>query len=329
MRGLSRLHLELVPDRRVLLLAVFLFGCSEDTSGLTSGNRSAGGSGGAAGSAGIGGNAPSGGMSAVGGSSSGSGGVGLGGSAGANTAGGGAGGVITGGAAGMSGGAGMGGTAGGGGTGGSCSGTCGDGVCSAGCETLVNCAADCGALIFSDADARRDASTGEWAFGSFKAECGKSQGVVGLSVSLSSRRAHAVLCTADGSVLTHGAASGCHALDLSAGSVGNSSDWDAGYTEAQCAKSEFVAGVAQTADGAINHILCCPGAVTQQGCATVSMFDGDNREAGAMAATGDWDSSQLKGECSPGRYVAGVSVAASAADPVIAGAGHAIYCCSP
>jgi len=202
--------------------------------------------------------------------------------------------------------------------------TCGDHLCSSPCETAPGCAADCGALVFTAGDARRAADTGNWAPNSYKAECGSYQAMIGLSVDVSISRAHAALCTPDSAATTpHGAATGCHALHFANNDVGTiSTDWDLNYYKAECATTEFVAGVAQATTGEITDVLCCPGAVTHQSCNALMLGSGDVREPGAEAASGDWDYGYYKGECAPGRYVAGVSRAVSGP------AAHGILCCN-
>jgi hypothetical protein len=208
--------------------------------------------------------------------------------------------------------------------------TCGDGVCTASCESVAGCGVDCGALVFTAGDARR-IDTGDWALNSYKAECGAGQALIGLSVGTSSNQAHAALCSPDSAATVHGAATGCHTLNFAGGDGGMiSSDWDYGHYKAECAPTEFVAGVAQDTSGALTDILCCPGQVTHQACAALILGAGEVREAGAEAASGDWDYGYYKGECSPGRYVAGVSrnVSGSGTTP-ITGAAHGMLCCSP
>ena len=178
-----------------------------------------------------------------------------------------------------------------------------------------------GALVFDQGDARRATATGDWDAGAYKAECGASQAAIGLSDSPSTVDAHGLLCSKDTSGLAHDGGSGCRALDFSSGDNGVSSDWDYGFAKGQCAANEFVAGVSVAGSGGLHDLLCCPGAVTQANCATLNNAGGDNREAGAQAATGDWDYGYTKGECGPGRYIAGVSHYGS-------GQVHAILCCS-
>jgi len=197
---------------------------------------------------------------------------------------------------------------------------CGDGLCQGGCENAASCAPDCGPLVFDAGDARRTSSTGDWAFGLFKGECGTKQAAIGISVTTTADSAHALLCSVDSLTLDHGTSSGCHAVDFSTGDNGVTMDWDPDYFKGQCAANEFVAGVAEIPSGnEIAQLLCCPGAVSQQKCATLVMFGADAREAGATDAVPN----AFTGECGPGRYIAGVSRLPSG------GSAHAIYCCSP
>lgn len=178
-----------------------------------------------------------------------------------------------------------------------------------------------GALVFDAGDARRTTATGDWAPGAYKAECGPSQAAIGLSASAATVDAHGLLCSRDTAGLAHDGGSGCHDVYFEQGDSGVQSDWDPGFYKGQCATNEFVAGVSVAQTGGVRDLLCCPGAVTQTSCATLANDNGDNREPGAQSATGDWDYGALKGECAPGRYIAGVSHYAS-------GQLHAILCCS-
>jgi hypothetical protein len=117
-------------------------------------------------------------------------------------------------------------------------------------------------------------------------------------------------------------------VNFSGADNGNTSDWDSGYYKGECGANEFVAGISQTPSGAVNNLLCCPGQVTKQNCASVVFFTADNREQ-ENPPSGDWDEGHFKGECGPGRYVAGVSRGVNALSPIVAGAVHALYCCAP
>jgi hypothetical protein len=198
--------------------------------------------------------------------------------------------------------------------------SCGDAFCPASCESAQSCIADCGRLVFRGQNARR-ASTSDWAPGEFIGECGSLQAVVGVSATLG-HMASAILCTLDDDIYKHGATSACHAVAFapSMGAPGN--DWDVGFTKGECPQGEFMAGVAQSKTGELTRILCCPGPVKKQACARQVMWDADGREAGAAAASGDWDYFHIKGECAPGRFVAGISRTA-----MTGGLPHAILCC--
>jgi phosphatidylinositol-specific phospholipase C-like protein len=178
-----------------------------------------------------------------------------------------------------------------------------------------------GALVFDAGDKRRTSTTGDWDPTDYKAECGPDQAAIGLSASASTVNAHGLLCSRDAPGLAHDGASGCHPLNFEQNDSGVTSDWDFGFFKGQCAANEFVAGVSVIPGGGVHDLLCCPGSVTQANCATLGNDRGDNREPGAQDATGDWDFGNLKGECAPGRYIAGVSHYAS-------GQLHAILCCS-
>jgi hypothetical protein len=98
-----------------------------------------------------------------------------------------------------------------------------------------------------------------------------------------------------------------------------SGDWDYGFYKGQCAKNEFVAGVAQSQAGATNGLLCCPSigvdaGVDASGC-HAQTIDSTN------LPSSDWDYGYWKGECHPGEYVAGVSVTGT-------GSPHDILCCT-
>lgn len=179
-----------------------------------------------------------------------------------------------------------------------------------------------GALVFAAGDARRVTTTGDWAPGAYKGECGANQTAIGLSDNPATVDVRGLLCSKDGSGLAHDGTTGCHDVSFEHNDSGVLSDWDVGFYKGQCAANEFVAGVsADPTNGGVRDLLCCPGAVTQSSCATLVNDNGDDREPGAQAATGDWDYGNTKEECGPGRYIAGVSHYGS-------GQLHAILCCS-
>ena len=96
----------------------------------------------------------------------------------------------------------------------------------------------------------------------------------------------------------------------------NEGDWDVGYVKAECAGNEYVQGVAQTASGYLDAVLCCPGTTPVP----------DHYRCGAAEVTyaesaPSFDPQNLDASCTPGNYVAGVSRQPN-------GAVHRILCCS-
>ena len=105
-------------------------------------------------------------------------------------------------------------------------------------------------------------------------------------------------------------------------------DWDYGYWKADCRNNEYVSGIAQSASGAVNTILCCPGGAMAHAYCAAQIFYGQNSTAYATTQSADVDYGYYKGVCPNGQYVAGVSAVANSANGVV-GAPHAIWCCSP
>jgi hypothetical protein len=142
--------------------------------------------------------------------------------------------------------------------------------------------------------------------------------VTGLSEDPSSHIAHAAFCTDDSTKYAH---QGCYARDFSSSDNRGTTatgDWDFGFYKGECGANEYVAGVSQRTNGAVDSILCCQGAVSHSACAARRFSSSDSRED---SAAGDWDYGFYKGECGPGRYVAGVSRVTSSGRP------DAILCC--
>jgi hypothetical protein len=192
-------------------------------------------------------------------------------------------------------------------------------------------------LDFQSGDALRSTAAGEWAYGSYKVECAPAERIMGLSKSIANGWSAKSICYKDPldsgrymqptprfpacsvrNVLTgddRGAA---------AGKIPTvSEDWDSGNWKAECAPTEYVAGVAQTPDHQFSHVLCCPATVSATSCIAVPFGGGDNRQA---TDSGNWDAAGYKGECGVGRYVAGVS-----RTPTVAGVGgqpSALLCCA-
>jgi hypothetical protein len=176
-------------------------------------------------------------------------------------------------------------------------------------------------LPFDQGDTRMTTRSGDWRLGSFKAECGASGVLTGLSRSPSDANAHAALCRDDPSYAhqschTVAFAHGDHRYDTATG------DWDSGYFKGECGAAEYVAGVSQTPAHQVDAILCCAAPAPRASCTARVFANGDSRASGTD--TGDWDYGDFKGECGAGHYVAGVSRSASSD-----GAPHAILCCGP
>jgi hypothetical protein len=179
-------------------------------------------------------------------------------------------------------------------------------------------------LKFSEADNRLVSYTGDWEFGSYKAECSSNGAVTGLSENPSTGVAEAVFCTDQPAATTAFPHQSCSTVDFSAGDnrrTTTTGDWDFGFPKGECDTNEYVAGVAQTPGGEVDALLCCPGNVTHQNCTPHYYYNGDSRED---TGSGDWDFGYYKGDCGPGRYVAGVARNTRAGQP---GGPDAILCC--
>ncbi len=201
--------------------------------------------------------------------------------------------------------------------------SCGDNVCQEGCETVQSCAADCGALVFANGNARR-VTTPIWVSGDNIAECGM-QPMTGLSVSTTYvvAGAHAALCGFDDPIMFPHTACTAFAFGQSDQRYYTATgDWDLNFYKGECAQDGYVAGIGAPASGVVDALLCCTGqGISHTNCATVSMYNGEAREPGVTS--GDRDFGYYKGECGPGRYIAGV-----AANKDTQGT-HSILCCSP
>lgn len=198
--------------------------------------------------------------------------------------------------------------------------------------------------LFDGKDALRTTSSNDWAYGYWKGVCGPGERIMGLSkLTTGAGNARVRLCYKDpldsGRYLhpvpetnpppTTPDAPRCTVRNVENGddrgaSLGlqptTSQDWDAGNRRAECAPGEYVAGVAQSLDHKLSHILCCPQTLSAQGrtCETVAFGSADNRQS---TESGNWDSAGFKGECGVGRYAAGVS-------RTPAGQPNALLCCT-
>jgi hypothetical protein len=167
---------------------------------------------------------------------------------------------------------------------------------------------------------------GDWASGEYKANCQIGQAVTGISRYTGARQSHGVACNEDTYVLQSNT---CYARTFdpgdSRGDTDSGWDWDPGYFKGECAAGEYVQGVAQTTDGTMNDILCCPGALNHSHCGVQVFYSGNSSAYGVGP---DWDFGYYKGHCPAGQYVAGVSAVANSSEGTV-GAAHALLCCSP
>ena len=179
-------------------------------------------------------------------------------------------------------------------------------------------------LVFRTSDNRQTTASGDWAPGQYKAEC--SSWVTGVSESTADHTPHAVLCNLVSGMGTPGVFLG--SLDFSGGdnrpSPYLSTDWDPGYSKAECGRSQngAVVGVAQTTAGTVTKIACRAGApagaVNGQADCQVRMFY--SRDSIGNASS-NWDAGTFRGECQAPMFLRGLS-----RDPV-SGAPHALLCC--
>jgi hypothetical protein len=181
---------------------------------------------------------------------------------------------------------------------------------------------------FENGDTLRTTSAGDWAYGYYKGECAAGERIMGVSKSTANSWSRLGICykdPLDANRYTHPtpALPACTVRNVLAGSdrgttQTTSVDWDPDNYKAECAPTEYVAGVAQSQDHKFSHVLCCPATVSATSCTTVAFGSADNRQA---TDSGDWDSAGFKGECGVGRYVAGVS-------RTPAGQPNALLCCN-
>lgn len=189
---------------------------------------------------------------------------------------------------------------------------------------------------FDSGDNRGYTSDGDWAVGSYKAQCNQNEPMNGISAtSIDIRpdlRGHSGLCESgaysvgSGSVGSLGTET-THSLTGydDRGDTGTG-DWDVGYTKAECAQTEAVTGIAQSGDSYLNmtSILCTwissEIASNDSSCTTLVFSSySDNR---LNTASGDWAVDYSKNECGANQILKGVS-----ADPST-GEMHAILCCN-
>lgn len=180
-------------------------------------------------------------------------------------------------------------------------------------------------LCFACGDSMRDeAEPGwvDWADFRYKAACSPTQAATGLSMSNTGvlKYAHDLLCRLDrpDTFLR----TSCHEVVFDADDnrpTADGEDWDPGYYKGECAPDEYVVGISQTINLALFSIRCCQGAVAHDDCSAVVFADESDFDGSEMI--NDWDPDYNKGECAPGRFIAGVSQRPGTGEP------HAILCC--
>ncbi len=111
-------------------------------------------------------------------------------------------------------------------------------------------------------DQRRASRNGDWAHGYYKLECGAGEYVASVSENarqcFGDRRFHAVRCARGSNLGTSCNVRGVDDGDSRAST--STGDWDFGAYKAECAASEYVAGVSVSpATGRPHSILCCGG----------------------------------------------------------------------
>jgi len=206
-----------------------------------------------------------------------------------------------------------------------CTSTVGDGICQYACEDRTTDVGDCAPLFSMTSDARRIMTTGDWASGQLKAECGAGQAMTGLSIDSNSfRGARGLLCSFDfpgWAPFNHTSITTCYTEDFSSGNARadtSTGDWNPNNWKGECGYGDYVAGIAHGTGGDVTKILCCQASLNPSSCVTHVLSTGTTQETPNV---GDWDVGYAKGECgSNGRYVKGVSQ-----DPL--GGQDAILCC--
>jgi hypothetical protein len=188
---------------------------------------------------------------------------------------------------------------------------------------------------FDSGDNRGYTGDGDWAEGSYKAQCNQNEPMSGISASgidiRPDLRGHSALCDSGayvvasgtrgqfGTETTHSVSGADDRADTGTG------DWDVGYIKAECAFDEAVTGVAQTGDSSLNMttILCTwieSEIASQDSKCTPLVFSSysDNRR---NTDSGDWAVDYSKNECGANQILKGVSSNPSTGEI------HAILCC--
>jgi aryl-phospho-beta-D-glucosidase BglC (GH1 family) len=182
-------------------------------------------------------------------------------------------------------------------------------------------------LLLSDWDTNRSTNRDDWAPGAYKATCGDTARVVGVSTGLRAllRYAHTTLCSdfALAAPSARGAMIANNGGDN--GSVNTHTggqDWARGYRKLECASNEAVVGLSQTRTVlaySIAGVLCAQGPAYTTGhgaCYSVVTDGSDDRRS---QTGGDWDPAHSKGQCGDSDYVAGISLSNNMV--------HSLLCC--
>lgn len=161
---------------------------------------------------------------------------------------------------------------------------------------------------------------GDWAFGSYKAQCDYQAGIPlkGVAANKDGASSEAILC---GDYVQGGTGSQCYARSFENGDnvPGGYPDWDPGYTKGECGYMEVASGIAQSASRKLNTILCCAQLYNaDHNSCTVETFGSSN--SASYGSGPDWAYSRYKGVCPVGKAVVGISRKST-------GAAHAILCC--
>jgi neprosin-like protein len=163
-------------------------------------------------------------------------------------------------------------------------------------------------------------SIGDWAYGSYKAQCDYQVGVPlkGVATSLDGTSTQSILC---GDYIQMGTGGSCYPRSFANGDNRGSpgADWDPGYVKAECGYAEVATGIAQSASHQLNTLLCCAeqGNADHVSC-TVEKFE--SSDSPSYGSGPDWAIGEYKGVCPVGKAVVGISRKST-------GAAHAILCC--
>lgn len=170
---------------------------------------------------------------------------------------------------------------------------------------------------------------GDWAPGSYKAQCDYNRGVPlkGVAVSPDGTSSEAILC---GDYIQAGVGNQCYVRSFANGDnrpslestqwdPGPGHDWDPGFVKGECGYREVASGIAQSTSHQLNAILCCSeGNNADHASCTVENFDSSNSPS--FGAGPDWAYGFNKGVCPVGKAVVGISRKST-------GAAHALLCC--